>query len=164
MTKQLHHGFLDMLDQCRGTILKLCLMHTDRHPDSVSDLYQEIVCNLWCSYPQYRGLCCPNTWVYRIALNTVYMQYRSRRRMPRLTALNDALSCDLADNGGDEMVEVLYGLIDRLDKDEKTLLTLYIDRVPQSNIADIFEISEVAVNRRINRLKMKLRQLRDSGG
>ena len=36
---KLQDEFMELLNQCQGTIIKLCLLHTDRQPDSVNDLY-----------------------------------------------------------------------------------------------------------------------------
>ena len=42
-----HTEFLEMLRQCEGTLLKVCLYFTDRRRDDIRDLYQEIACTLW---------------------------------------------------------------------------------------------------------------------
>ena len=39
--------FLEMLARCERTVFKVCLFYTDRQPDNVRDMYQDIVCNLW---------------------------------------------------------------------------------------------------------------------
>lgn len=164
MTKnKLQDEFLELLGQSRGTILKLCLMHTDRQPDNVNDLYQEIVCNLWESFPRFRHKSKPNTWVYRIALNTAYMQYRSRRRMPQFITLSDYICECIANPEGDKMIERLYWLIDLLNEEEKALILMYIDKVPLRDIAETLGTIEDAVKHKINRLKQKMKTLNEHG-
>ena len=41
----------------------------------------------------------------------------------------------LADESGNALMERLYELIDRLEPDERMLIFLYLDRVPQADIA-----------------------------
>ena len=63
-------AFMEMLRRSDSTIFKICLMFTDRDPENVKDMYQDIVCSLWESWPRFRGQCKENTWVYSIAFNT----------------------------------------------------------------------------------------------
>jgi hypothetical protein len=37
---------MEMLARCERTLFKVCLFYTDRQPDNVRDMYQDIVCNL----------------------------------------------------------------------------------------------------------------------
>lgn len=154
---------MKLLEQCHSSILKLCLFHTNRQPDNVKDLYQEIVYNLWRSYPKVRNAGSQTAWVYRVALNTAYMQHRVRRRAPRFISLDDTVYEQVADSNGDEMLDRLYHLIDKLDKEEQTILFLYLDRFPQHDMAEILQTTEAAVNHKINRLKQKLKTLNKNG-
>lgn len=157
--EQLKADFLSLLDRCRGSLLRLCLIHTDRKPDSVKDLFQDIVYNLWLSFPNLRDKSSAHSWVYGVALNVAMMRHRTHRKQPDFVDLDDNMAEALADNGNDEQVETLYRLIDQLDKDDRALLFFYIDRVPQKDIAAIYHTSEIAINHRINRIKKKLRQM-----
>lgn len=61
--------FLEMIRQNEGIIFKVTSFYTNKeHP--ISDLYQEVVLNLWKAYPSFRGESKYSTWIYRIALNT----------------------------------------------------------------------------------------------
>ena len=154
--------FLKLLNQCRGTLLKLCLLYTDRQPDNINDLFQDIVCNMWEGYPRYAGECTPNTWVYRIALNTVYMRHRVKRRMPQFVKISDTMYDGMADDSGNELVERLYYLIDLLDEEERAIIIPYLDKVSQKEMAVMFDTTETAINHRINRIKKKLKKLNDN--
>ena len=37
---------MEMLRRSDSTIFKICLMFTDRDPENVKDMYQDIVCSL----------------------------------------------------------------------------------------------------------------------
>lgn len=154
--------FLLMLDKYQGTIMKLCLVYTDRHPENVKDLYQEIVCNLWESYPRIRRKNNIPTWVYRVALYTAYTHQRSRKRSVPFIDLDDGFFETVASDSGNEMVERLSSLIDRLEPEDRTLLFLYIDNVSQVRIAEILDTTESAINHRIKRLKQKLKKMNEN--
>ena len=44
-----------MLKQCEGTLVRICLFYTRNNPEDFRDLYQEILCALWKSWPSFRG-------------------------------------------------------------------------------------------------------------
>ena len=156
---ELTEEFVAMLNRCQRTLLGLCAVHTDRNPDSIDDLYQDIVSNLWEAFPKFRRESTFSTWAFRIALNTIYRYHRTRRRRPTFVYLDEELLDSIPDNVDDEQMQTLYRLIDRLDDSDKTLVFLYIDELPQSEIASILGISGNAVENRIKRIKTKLRKM-----
>ena len=62
-------------------IHKLCRLYRDSHEDR-EDLFQEIVFQLWKSYPKFRGDAKISTWMYRVALNVaIYHTKVSKKRI-----------------------------------------------------------------------------------
>lgn len=160
--KAQNQAFLEMLHQCNSTIFRICLMFTDRNPENVKDMYQDIVCTLWESWPRFRHQCSANTWVYRIALNTAVSQMRHRSLSPMFLSLNNETYHNLADENSNFLMDELYALIDQLPTDEKVLLTLYLDSIPARDIGLALGITEAAVNHRIARIKKKLIKLNEN--
>ena len=74
--------FLKMLADCEGIIFRACMYFTDRKPENVNDLYQEIVQRLWLSYPDFNQASKTSTWVYRIAVNTGFEHLRRKKSAP----------------------------------------------------------------------------------
>lgn len=155
-----HTEFEQMLRRSRRIIYGICLAFTDRQPDNVDDLYQEIVCNLWRGWPKFRGESNPTSWVYRIALNTAGMELRKRKRRERYEFIPiDESLLDLLSEEIDPRREELYELIDQLPDDEKKLLFLYLDHLSHAQIAEITGTTEDAVKQHIYRVKQKLVRL-----
>lgn len=148
--------FLEMLTRCERTVFKVCLFYTNRQPDNVRDMYQDIVCNLWEAWPRFRGDSKENTWVYRIALNTATTQLRRRSRAPSIVRLTDEMVQSLADRQQEELADRLYRLIDSLGKADKSLILLYLDGLPYKDIASITGIAETTARKRVERIKQKL--------
>ena len=157
-----HIAFLEMLRRCDSTIFKVCLMFTDRDPENIKNMYQDIVCTLWESWPSFKGQSKENTWVYRVAFNTAVSQVRRRSISPMFTQLDDDTYNNLAEESQNSIIERLYELIDRLSPDEKTIILLYHDRVPAREMGTTLGISEAAVNHRIERIKNKLKYLNEN--
>ncbi|MBP9991582.1 MAG: sigma-70 family RNA polymerase sigma factor [Bacteroidales bacterium] len=134
-------------------------MFTDRCPENVKDLYQDIVCALWESWPRFRHESKENTWVYRIALNIAVSKSRHHSLSPMFSPLDDKTYNNLAEESQNHLVERLYELIDLLSPNEKAILFLYLDGITAREIGATLKISEAAVNHRIARIKDKLKAL-----
>ena len=154
-----HKAFKEMLRRCDSTIIKICLMFTDRCPENVKDLYQDIVCALWESWPRFRHESKENTWFYRIALNIAVSKSRHHSLSPMFSPLDDKTYNNLAEESQNHLVERLYELIDLLSPNEKAILFLYLDGITAREIGATLKISEAAVNHRIARIKDKLKAL-----
>lgn len=160
--ESLRDEFLDTLRQCDDIILKISMVYTDRTPENVKDMYQDIVCTLWESWSLFRHECSAKTWVYRVAFNTAISKIRKRNLSPMFSALDENIYQDLVDECNDELVEQLYRLIDKLQPREKELIMLYLDCVPEVEIASILGISVSTVNHRINQIKNKLKKMNEN--
>lgn len=53
-----------------------------RRPADAEDLHQEILTQLWRSFPSFRGDSAVDTWVYRVALNTSLAHRRRQQARP----------------------------------------------------------------------------------
>lgn len=150
-----------MLRQSRRIIYRICLAFTDRKPDNVNDLYQDIACKLWLGWSKFRKESDVTSWVYRVALNTAVSEQRKWRNKDRpvFVAIDESLCDSLAEESADQRLEHLYRLIDRLSKDEKKLIYLYFDRLPFAQIAVVAGISESAAKQHIYRIKQKIIKL-----
>jgi len=62
-----------------GIIHKISRLYRHEEEDQ-KDLFQEIVIQVWKSWPQYRGDAKISTWIYRIALNTAIGDFRKKKR------------------------------------------------------------------------------------
>ena len=69
-------AFIELVEQNQGIIHKVCNMYCDS-PQDRSDLFQEILLQLWRSYGRFRGDARISTWMYRVALNTACLLYTS---------------------------------------------------------------------------------------
>ena len=156
-----------LLKEHTGIILKVCAMfvphgrsHSEEWREEVRDLFQEIALNLCESWPQFRGQCSESTWVYRVATNVAISNLR-RFSTRRIVLVDEATLDRLETETNNDTVERLYRRIDRLDDDERQLMTYAIGRVPLKEVAEIMGLTEDAVKHRMQRTKEKLRRMSD---
>ncbi len=147
--------FLEMIRQNEGIIYKITSFYTDKdHP--ISDLYQEVVLNLWKAFPSFRGESKYSTWIYRIALNTCVSFFRRSKRDVTYVDITMDIPETVESN---EDIQELYKLINRLGKIERALVLLYLDDKSYKEIAEITGLSVTNVATKLSRIKDKLKQM-----
>ncbi len=153
--------FIKMINGHRGTIYKVCNMYCQGR-ENIKDLFQEIILQLWKSYPSFRKEAANNTWVYRVALNTAISNFRRESKKPGETSIPDdlfQLPDSMAFLDKDENFSLLMQAIDRLTEIEKAVIMLYLDEKTYDEIAEILGITNSNVGVRLNRIKIKLSKI-----
>lgn len=160
----LESDFIDLLHKYNRMIYKICMTFSNKNVEKVKDLYQEVVINLWKSYPTYDSTKSESSWVYRVAFNSVVSQYRvTPRNISFVDYPQDIEKC-MAQDMEDPLIEELYTLISKLTPQEQALAYLYIDGYKESDIAEMLEISISSVGVKIHRLKQKLKHIYENNG
>jgi RNA polymerase sigma-70 factor (ECF subfamily) len=157
----MEQSFLQMVNDNRALIFKVCNIYCS-DPENRRDLFQEIVLQLWKSFPNFRQAASTGTWMYRIALNTAISNFRKELRKPESIslALHDF---DIPDMTGvtdeKEQRTILHLTIDQLTPVEKAIIMLYLEEKSYEEISEIIGISTGNVGVRLNRIKNKLSKL-----
>jgi len=150
--------FLAKIDRHAGIVRKVALSYSRNAADR-RDLEQEIVAQLWKSYPRFDGTRSFSTWMYRVALNVAISIARSQRwHETEAAPIDDDDS--LAHAGSVEHAQSLAELrafIADLDELNRALILLYLDELSYRDIADVLGISETNVATKIHRVKQSLR-------
>lgn len=150
--------FLRMIQDNQRIIHKVCRIYRDS-PEDQEDLFQEVVFQLWRSYPSFRGGSKSSTWLYRIALNTAMASFRKNK--PNITLAEYLPDVQFEDNNyeGNERQEKLLKSMRQLSEPDRALIALYLDELSYQEIAGILGISENNVGVKLNRIKIRLQKL-----
>jgi RNA polymerase sigma-70 factor (ECF subfamily) len=152
----LEKEFVQLLNTHAGIIYKVCQLYC-RTPADRQDLFQEIVLQLWKSYPKFKQEARFSTWMYRIALNTAITHYRKEQRRPQAVFLEGFEMPDLAaSNSDNEDIRILYKAIEQLSAVEKAIILLFLEERSYEEIAEITGITKNNVGVKLNRTKQKL--------
>lgn len=166
-------AFTADIQQHQALIFKVCHLYCNSQEDK-QDLFQEIVFQLWKSYPSFRGEAKFTTWLYRIALNTAITSIR-KNKLNRLTTYVDSWPVQLhrvgqfteggqlagADRGREigEQVEQLNRAMTHLNDIEKSIVLLYLEERSYEEMEDILGISQNNLRVKMNRIKEKLKKI-----
>jgi RNA polymerase sigma-70 factor (ECF subfamily) len=152
--------FISLINQHQGLIHKVCIMY-ENDPEVRNDLFQEIVFQLWKSFPTFRGEAKITTWMYRIALNTAISGFRKQTRNVKtedLKELHYNISDAWADDRDEEMQRLQFA-IRQLSEIERAMIMMALEEVPYDEIADTIGITQNNVRVRMNRIREKLKRL-----
>lgn len=140
-------------------IYKICKLYAAE--EDREDLKQEIIFQLWKSYPSFRGESKFQSWMYRIALNTAMLGLRAQKhKYSRLSDHDLERSTAPASFPEDESrIRQLYKHISKLKDLDKTIVFLYLEACSYEEIAEITGISIKNVSVRLVRIREKLRKL-----
>ncbi len=157
--------FLQIIKENQGIIHKVSNIYCDDQDDR-NDLFQEIVAQLWKSYPSFRQESKVTTWMYRVALNTAITSFKKQKRRPdqtRLTYENFQLKDDNYDHETEENIKLLHRAVALLTGIEKSIIILYLEDKKYEEIAEITGITQNYVRVKMNRIKKKLKKIMETG-
>lgn len=156
--KEIEREFIHMIHQYEKVIYKVCSFYTsDEYP--LADLYQDIVYNLWKSYPGFRGESSESTWIYRIALNTCISGLRKIKNKPDKISLSGFEVHFIEPENMEENIREMYSLIRRLGTLERAIVLLYLEEKSYREIADVTGLSLSNVAAKLKRIKLKLKKM-----
>ncbi|MBN1971467.1 MAG: RNA polymerase sigma factor [Candidatus Delongbacteria bacterium] len=148
--------FLNQINENSGIIHKICRIYSNSLLES-EELKQEIIFQLWKSYPSYENKAKFSTWMYKISFNTAIAGIRRNWREIKPENFDENLIMDDYQNlDYDERIKDLYRAISQLSKIDKAIIMLYLEENSYNEISEIMGISEKNVSVRIVRIKDKL--------
>lgn len=154
-------AFLNIVTKNQGIIHKVCGVYCDTIEDR-EDLFQEILSQLWRSYPSFRNESKISTWMYQVSLNTAITHFKRNKRRPDRNDFNKNF-LQIADEHYDETIEdqlkLLHKAIAKLTGIEKSIILLFLEDKKYEEIAEIIGITQNYVRVKMNRIKGKLKKL-----
>jgi len=154
--------FAALVQAHRGILYKIAQLYCQRREDR-ADLIQEILLELWRSFPRYDTQAAFSTWMHRVGVNVAISFFRgeSRRIRDALPIEEFAMDLTAADHTMDAAaadLAALHQLVDQLDALNRALILLYLEGYSQDEIADMLGLSASNVGTRIQRIKQRLQR------
>lgn len=159
--ENLEQKFVGQVMDSQAIIHKVCGMYCDNEEDK-KDLFQEILINLWKSYPSFRGDSTFTTWMYRVSLNVAFQRLRKTEKNKEQTVLLNTF--DTMKSSGKEVLpnrekQQMYAAIEQLNDVEKAIVMLYLEEKGNEEIAKIIGITQNYVRVKMTRIRRKLKQI-----
>ena len=125
------------------------------------DLFQDILVQLWQSFPTFNKQSKFSTWMYRVALNTAIAQFRKDKKNNENTLQEIPVNIPEEESckEKEDRRELVQKAINKLSKAEKAIIILYMDDYTYEEISEIAGITLSNVGVKISRIKTKLEKI-----
>lgn len=145
--------FESIYNQYWDRIFRLCMGYVNDE-ELAKDLCQETFIKVWKNLSSFRGDSAITTWIFRIATNTCLRQIERNK-----IRISNKLNEDLAEEklpDKESQIKLLYRFISELPEVDRIIISLELDNINQSEIAQIVGLSPGNIRVRIHRIKDQL--------
>ncbi|HLK18911.1 MAG TPA: sigma-70 family RNA polymerase sigma factor [Bryobacteraceae bacterium] len=154
---------LNRLLEANGpALVRLAASYTNTASDR-DDLVQDIAIALWKALRKFRGECSERTFLFRVAHNRAIDYLRQRGAVTASldddTPVRDARPNPEAGLAQEQQGERLRQAIRRLPLAYRQVITLTLEEMSYSEIAEVLGVTETNVGVRLNRARQLLREL-----
>lgn len=149
--------FEKVVREHKGTIYTVCYMFS-KDNDEVSDLFQEVLINLWKGFASFEGKSNIETWIWRVAFNTCISQDRKKKRTKTIPL---SVNINLFEDSDEDtrQIKMLYQRIHALGPFDRAIVMLWLEGVSYQEIGEIVGISIKNVSVRLYRIKEELKKM-----
>lgn len=158
--KEREQEFLAKIEKHKGILYKISKMYVD-NADDQQDMFQEILCQLWKAYANFRGESQFSTWMYRVAINTAIVFFKKEKRKIDKDSIGHENFQD-QDEGADVSENQLahfYRAVQKLGKIDKAIIFYQLEGYSHREIGESLGISEGNARVKLNRAKEKLKEI-----
>lgn len=157
--KEREKEFLAKIEVHKGILVKVSKMYMDTRDDQ-QDLFQEILCQLWKSYANFRGESQFSTWMYRVAINTAIVFFKKEKRKVEKTAIvEDDVEDEDEGTHKENKLAHFYKAVQKLGKIDRAIIFYQFEGFSHKQIGENLGISEVNARVKLNRAKEKLKEI-----
>ena len=150
--------FAQTVREHKSTIYTVCYMFS-KDADEVSDLFQEVLVNLWKGFEGFEHRSDIKTWIYRVALNTCISLDRKKRR--RSAEVRLTMDINLFEDRDEDtrQVDLLHKHISKLQPFDRAIVLLWLENLSYEEIGQIVGITAKNVSVRLFRIREQLKQM-----
>ena len=154
----IENQFTELYNMHAPKVYKLCLGYASGIEDVAKEWQQQTFIKVWKHRNTFKGNASISTWIYRIAINTCLADLRKSKKHHQ--PINDTILEDLntsdEENSIEKDIQKMYQCIDQLTQDNKTIILLELEEIPQATIAETSGISHSALRTRLSRIRKAL--------
>ncbi len=153
----LEFKFEEMYKANYSKVKRLTMGYTNGDDALSDDLTQEVFIKVWENINTFRKQSSISTWIYRITVNTCLLSLRKKKKLKISGEIKNIYDeSNMSVNESEKKLRQLYHCIDKLNKDNKSIILLELEGLPQKEIAQVLGITHEAVRVRVHRIKNKL--------
>ena len=141
--------FTNIYNLHASKVHRLCLGYASGNNELAKEWHQETFIKVWKHRNSFKGKSSIDTWIYRIAVNVCLDDLRKSRKS---ITINE----DLLSNSSYDDIKKMYHCIDQLNEQNKALILLELENIPQATIADTVGLAHGTLRTRLSRIRKSL--------
>ncbi len=153
----------------KDRVYRICCSY-HRDSDARKDIFQEVIANIWSGLDTFKGQSAVSTWIFRITVNTCLGFTRKHNKKNKLYVdLKDDELQQIGDPTDytaklerESDIQFLYTCLNQLPMAEKTVISLLLEGLDYSGIADVCGLSQGNIRVKVHRSKTLLKQLMEA--
>ena len=154
--------FTNIYNLHASKVHRLCLGYASGNNELAKEWHQETFIKVWKHRNSFKGKSSIDTWIYRIAVNVCLGDLRKSKKY--ITINEDLLSNTSNDDDDDEgKIKKMYHCIDQLNEQNRALILLELENIPQTTIADTVGIAHGTLRTRLSRIRKSLLKCINNG-
>jgi len=159
MAQHVDDTFMQQLNQHLGIAHKVCGIYFS-DAEEKQDVVQEMLYQLWRSYPGFDGRSRFSTWMYRVCLNTAltYRRKENKHKNQPLLLRHHQIP-DEPTGRQEESMQLLFDAIATLSPLNKAIVLLYLEDLSYEEIAQVTGLTKGNVSVRLVRIKKELESI-----
>lgn len=152
-------GFEKAVAEFGGIITKICY-YFSTDTDEFKDLRQEILCNLWKGWDNFRNDSKLSTWIYRISFNTCVTFQRKEKKKRKYISIDQILDFPAEEESSKlKQYDLMHKLIQTLSYQDRAIILMWLDEKNYEEISELIGINRNTLAVRLKRIKEKLVKL-----
>lgn len=154
--------FTNIYNSYASKVHRLCLGYASGNNEIANEWLQETFINVWKHRKSFKGKSSIDTWIYRIAVNVCLGDLRKFKKSIPIN--EDLFSSSRTDDNSDnnesddneKKIKKMYHCIDQLNEQNRALILLELENIPQATIADTVGLAHGTLRTRLNRIRKSL--------
>lgn len=138
-------------------VIRMCRGYVNGDEQLAKDLAQEVFIKVWRCLASFRNESSIATWIYRITVNTCLLQLRKKKYHNNTKALETYSEAEEEEGlSKEKQLQMMYQCINTLSEENRGIILLELEGLPQKEIAAIMGFSHEAIRVRVHRIKNSL--------
>lgn len=153
----IENDFNEIYNAHAQKVFRLCLGYASGNETLAKEWQQETFIKVWNHRKSFRANSAIGTWIYRIAVNTCL---NDLRKCKKFVAVNEGAMAANPNNDGQEeresQIKKMYRCIDKLTANNKAIILLELEDIPQATIAEVQGMAHGTLRTRLSRIRNSL--------
>jgi RNA polymerase sigma factor (sigma-70 family) len=148
--------FTNIYNLHASKVHRLCLGYASGDNELAKEWLQETFIKVWKHRNAFKGASSIDTWIYRISVNVCLGDLRQSKKFIQI---NESLLSDDYDdntNNDENKIQKMYHCIDQLNEQNRALILLELENIPQNTIAETVGLAHGTLRTRLSRIRKSL--------